>query len=184
MMASILEWMKAARFSHSIPAGACLEVGSLNINGSPRVVFPDADSYWGIDLLDGPGVDQVGDAELLLGNHYRESFNTVICCECLEHVARPWILVDQMKSLLKLGGFLWISTPTYGFPLHRFPLDCYRFGEDAYREWLFQDMILYGLQTVCDELGQPAIVAVGQKCRVPEAGKAVHQTNGFAGRND
>jgi hypothetical protein len=68
-----------------------------------------------------------------------------------------------MKSILAPGGFLWVSTPTYGFPLHRFPLDCYRFGHDAYTHWLYADMTLLGIATVFDELGQPAIVAVGQK---------------------
>jgi hypothetical protein len=35
-----------------------LEVGSLDINGSVRPLFTDCD-YMGIDLGDGPGVDQV-----------------------------------------------------------------------------------------------------------------------------
>ncbi len=174
MMQCILDWIRATRRMLSIPATSCLEVGSFNVNGSPRSVFPDAKFYWGIDLLEGAGVDQVGNAEVILGNLYMESFDTVICCETLEHTVHPWIVVHKMKSVLCSGGFLWISTPTYGFPLHRFPVDCYRFAEDAFRLWLFADMTLLAMETVTDELGQPAIVAVGQKWPTfPPSGRGV-----------
>ena len=163
MMACILEWMMRAKHRLCIPAGHCLELGSQNVNGSPRVVFPDATFYWGVDLVAGPGVDQVGDAEIVLRDLAPNTFDTCICCETLEHTVHPWVILERAKAILKPSGFLWISTPTYGFPLHRHPLDCYRFAEDAYRLWLFADMTLLDLATVHDELGQPALVAVGQK---------------------
>jgi 2-polyprenyl-3-methyl-5-hydroxy-6-metoxy-1,4-benzoquinol methylase len=108
-------------------------------------------------------VDQVGDAEIILRDMPAGKFDTIICCETLEHTVRPWVIVSLMREILTPGGYLWISAPTYGFPLHRYPIDCYRFADDAYRLWLFAGMILLSVETVKYELGQPAIVAAGQK---------------------
>lgn len=166
MMKVILDWMKAAREKYQAPAGRVLEVGSRDINGSPRAVFVDAQLYLGIDAVEGKGVDIAVDAELFLEFSLWPWADTVVCCECLEHTVRPWNIVQGLKRQLKPGGWLWISAPTYGFPLHRFPLDCFRFGEDAYREWIYKDMELVDLVHVKDELGQPAIVAVG-RAKVP-----------------
>ena len=41
--------------------GDVWEVGSRNINGTVRHLFGDADSWTGVDLIDGPDVDIVGD---------------------------------------------------------------------------------------------------------------------------
>lgn len=164
MMQSILDFARRTKDGLRIPTGHVLEVGSYDVNGSPRSVFqPHSDSYLGIDIQEGPGVDCVLNAEKIIEQFGDDWFDTVISMECLEHTVRPWVIVDAMRSVLKPGGHLWISTPTYGFPLHRYPLDCYRFGEDAYRLWIFEGMELLRLEHVVDELGQPAIVAVGRK---------------------
>lgn len=164
MMPQILAFMEKAVTDLALPVGKALEVGSQYINGTARTVFQHrATEYIGIDREAGDCVNLIMDAEKLTEHFHREHFDTVICCEMLEHSIRPWLVVEQMKSVLKPGGLLWISTPTYGFPLHRFPLDCYRFGEDAYRLWLFADMELLRIEQVEDDLKQPAIVAVGVK---------------------
>jgi SAM-dependent methyltransferase len=164
MMAAILDFARRTKSDFSIPTGRVLEVGSFDVNGSPRSVFQaDAEWYHGVDISPGPGVDAVVDGEKLSAHFDAESFDTVVSMECLEHTVRPWIIVEQMKAVLRPGGHLWISTPTYGFPLHRYPIDCFRFGEDAYRLWIFAGMELMRLEHVVDELNQPAIVAVGRK---------------------
>jgi SAM-dependent methyltransferase len=162
MMKAILDWMRAARQRYPHEDGWLLEVGSKDINGSPRVIFPDADPYVGMDIEHGPGVDLVFDAERLRNLPFSQWADTVVCCETLEHVVRPWLVVEGLRRALRPGGHLWISSPAYGFPLHRFPVDCYRFGEDAYRLWIFQGMDILDLAEVRDELGQPAIVAVAR----------------------
>lgn len=162
MTPQILDWMRAARMRFPAPAGKLLEVGSRDHNGSPRVVFPDASPYIGIDATPGPGVDLILDAERLIDLPFTAWADTVVCCECLEHCVRPWLILDGLLHHLRPGGMLWISTPTFGFPLHRYPLDCYRFGEDAYLNWLFADMELLDLGHVEDSEGSPGIVAVGR----------------------
>ncbi len=162
MMPGILEFIRRASSDFSIPAGRVLEVGSYNINGSPREVIPADGGYTGVDMMPGPGVDIVMDAEHLAVRFPPAAFDTVVCCECLEHTVRPWRVVEAMQYVLRPGGHLWVSTPTFGFPLHRYPVDCYRFGEDAYRLWLFAGMDLLRLCHITDHLGQPAIAAVGR----------------------
>lgn len=165
MMPTILDFIRRARMELSIPAGRVLEVGSFDVNGSPRSEFADAVHYLGVDAQPGPGVDLVLDATCLTDVFGPNEFDTVASFECLEHTVRPWLVVERMRHVLRPGGYLWVSTPGYGFPLHRFPLDCYRFGEDAYRHWIFADMNLLKLAHVSDHLNQPAIVAVGRKLR-------------------
>lgn len=167
MTHSILEFIRKQKVAYSIIPGHVLEVGSQDVNGSARTVFKDAASYVGIDMEAGKGVDVVGNAEdlenVLAKNRQRMEFDSIVCLECLEHAVRPWVIVNQMKFALNSGGYLWISTPTFGFPLHRYPIDCYRYGEDAFRSWMFADMKLLALETVEDEFGFPIIAAVGIK---------------------
>jgi len=59
-----------------------LEVGSLDINGSVRIVFERCD-YLGVDLGEGKGVDLVCPGHLL--EFPASSFDTVISCQCFEH---------------------------------------------------------------------------------------------------
>lgn len=164
MMKSILDFAKQKKEVLNINTGHVLEVGSLDVNGSPRSVFQDDSlSYIGVDLMMGHGVDEICNGEQLLERFPDAKFDTIICMECLEHAIRPWIIVENMKKLLAPQGHLWVSTPTFGFPLHRFPLDCHRFGEDFYRYYIFQGLALLDLQHVNDGPEHPAIVGVGYK---------------------
>jgi len=162
-MQGILNFMEATQRALSLPIGQVLEVGSMNVNGTPRTVFQHlATDYIGVDIATGNCVDFVMSGEELTRHFPARYFDTVICCETLEHCVRPWRVIEEMKQVLKPGGHLWISTPTFGFPLHCFPIDCYRFGEDAYRLFFYEGCKLLGLTHVLDELKQPAIAAVGR----------------------
>lgn len=76
-----------------------LEFGSLDINGSVRDVI-DADQYHGIDLADGPGVDEVADAR----RYRREPVELVVCCEVLEHVQDKAGIIDSAANCLRGPG--------------------------------------------------------------------------------
>lgn len=161
MTPSILDFL-----SRHAPAelGSVLEVGSFDVNGSPRSVLAGrASAYVGVDIEPGPGVDVVLSGESLFPHFPAGHFDAVVCCECLEHTVRPWLVVDQLKAVLRPGGLLFVSTPTFGFPLHRYPIDCYRFGEDAYRGWLFEGYEALALESLACPDGFPILAGVGRR---------------------
>ncbi len=159
----ILDFIRRTRAALSLPAGRVLEVGSRDVNGTPRSAFPDASGYVGVDMEPGPGVDLVCNGERLSDQFPPDSFDSVVCCEVLEHCVRPWVVVEGMRKVLRPGGLLWVTTPTFGLPEHRYPIDCYRFGEDAYRRWLFDGMEILKLENLINDDGYPIIAAVGRK---------------------
>jgi predicted SAM-dependent methyltransferase len=139
--------------------GKVLEIGALDVNGSVRQFFRDADAYVGTDMMAGPNVDIVMNNASLLHEFEGYKFDTVIACEVLEHDLDFLHTVFSMKQLLKTGGHLIITTPTFGFPLHRYPRDYWRFGEDAYREKFFADMTVLDLRHLDNAAGKGITLA-------------------------
>lgn len=91
-----------------------LEVGSLDINGSPRGLVLNCDWY-GIDLQDGPAVDEIADAATWRSGR---RFDLVICAEVLEHTpASPEILTTIAKHLTSDGRLI-ITCATHGRAPH------------------------------------------------------------------
>jgi SAM-dependent methyltransferase len=62
--------------------------------------------YLGVDCVDGNGVDVVAD-----GAEYQPPFepDCIVCCEVLEHAARPQALVNRLAQVLSPGGTLIIT---------------------------------------------------------------------------
>ena len=144
MTPHIIQWL--AKQASKIK-GRVLEVGSYNVNGSPRCVI-QAQEYIGVDMAPGPGVDIVCNAHDLIERFGRESFDVVISCEMIEHDSDPAKSVEAMRAVLKPGGLLVITSPANGFPEHRFPKDYFRFMPDYYRDVLFKGMESVELCTV------------------------------------
>jgi SAM-dependent methyltransferase len=119
-----------------IVAGArVLEVGSADLNGSVRslVVGLGPASYLGVDLVAGPGVDEICDAGELAVRFGRGSFDLVVSTEMLEHV-RDWrAAVTNLKLMLCVGGWLLVTTRSLGFPFHGYPEDHWRYEVDDMR---------------------------------------------------
>lgn len=78
-----------------------LEVGSKNINGSPRKYFWFC-KYTGVDLSKGKGVDIVGNFAQMNFGHDR--FDIVICFEVLEHCKDWKEVLEKMYLVLKKDG--------------------------------------------------------------------------------
>lgn len=118
-----------------------LEVGSLDVNGSPRWIIEllEPESYIGVDMRLGPKVDLICNACNLVAIFGAESFDVVVSTEMLEH-AEDWRkAVSNMKRVLTPGGLLLITTRSPGFPLHDYPGDHWRFtAQDA--QGIFADM--------------------------------------------
>ena len=108
-----------------------LDIGGADVNGSYREVFagPRFD-YRTADLSPDPGVD------LVLDDPYRiplpdASIDVVLSGQMLEHSEFFWLAFQEMVRLLSPEGFLFLIAPSAG-PIHRYPVDCYRFYPDAY----------------------------------------------------
>ena len=165
MTPEILYWLEEIRAQVITQPGRVLEVGAQDVNGSPRPLFMDgASEYIGTDMQAGAGVDVVLNNADLLATFGAASFDTVICCECLEHDEAFWDTVEQIRDMVKSGGYLVITTPTYGFPVHRYPRDYWRFGEDAYNEVFFNGWHVLNVMHLNSSVGKNTTLAgIAQK---------------------
>ena len=111
------------------PGRKILDVGSRDVNGTLRPVAGSGAEYVGVDLEAGPGVDLVLEDPNRLP-YPDASFDLVISTSCLEHDPLFWLTFDEMARVTRPGGFLYISAPVQG-PVHRHPVDCWRFYPDA-----------------------------------------------------
>lgn len=107
-----------------------LEVGAYNVNGSLReyCLTHNPKEYIGVDLREGSGVDRVMNAEDLVSEFGKDSFDLVISTEMLEHVVDWKAVIANMKSVVKPGGIILITTRSQGFPFHEYPVDAWRFS--------------------------------------------------------
>src|ERR1700674_3242845 len=109
-----------------------LDVGSADVNGTYREIFRNAPfRYLGVDMAPGPGVD------IVLTDPYRipltdGSVDIVISGQALEHCEFFWRAFEEMVRVLQPDGLIFLIAPSAG-PIHRYPVDCYRFYPDAYR---------------------------------------------------
>lgn len=168
MHPTVLSWV-AERAGGAVASWAgrdVLEVGSYDVNGTVRPSFASAARYVGIDVVAGPGVDQVYDG--LTIPFEDESFDCVVSTEMLEHCTRPWRVVGEMARVVKRGGLVlvtargWVVTKRWTesngvevgevacFAFHN-PPDRWRFSGEAMAE-LAADAGLVPLDVTQDSL--------------------------------
>ena len=84
---SVMDFLKAHLSTEEISGKRVAEIGSQDVNGTPRpVVIPMKPSgYIGVDYAPGPGVDVVANALALTEKFGEASFDVVISTEMLEH---------------------------------------------------------------------------------------------------
>jgi hypothetical protein len=90
------------QFSTSRPLSV-IEIGSLNVNGTIRDLFPNA-SWIGLDRSAGKCVDVVCDAQEF---YPKSAVDIVICCEVLEH-ANNWreLILKAFSWIIPGGAFI------------------------------------------------------------------------------
>jgi SAM-dependent methyltransferase len=97
-----------------IERGRVLEVGSYDVNGSVRGLFENTgqESYVGVDLVEGPGVDRVQ-----YGHEVDDpdgSFDVTVSAECFEHDENWQKTFANMVRLTRPGGVVTFTCASLG----------------------------------------------------------------------
>lgn len=122
-----------------------LDVGSMDVSNYQdhgldlRKVF-NGIGYTGSDMRKGPNVDVVVNGHDLVSKFGENKFDIVCCFDTLEHDDAFWLTVDQMKQVLRPGGYLLIGAPSRNCPLHDHPYDYWRFMRASFERVFFNGM--------------------------------------------
>lgn len=123
-----------------------LEVGARNVNGSVRPIIEalHPQSYLGIDIEMGDGVDEICDVMALTDRFGEDAFDLVVSTELVEHV-RDWRRAfNNMKRVLRADGVIVVTTRSPGFKIHGYPFDYWRYEREDMRR-IFADFTILAL---------------------------------------
>jgi SAM-dependent methyltransferase len=120
--------------------GPCLELG-VGVEGANNreIVRAQGIEHYGSDIAPSAVVDFVFDLEGPLDVIRAEvadvaPFGSVLVLNVLEHTFDPLRILDNVFALLSPGGTCAIITPT-AWPLHDYPVDCWRILPGFYVEY-------------------------------------------------
>lgn len=156
------EWARRAVAVYPM-RGDVLEVGSFDVNGSPRGTFADRErfpNYTGIDMRPGPAVDRVMNVQHL--EFPDENFDVVIDMERLEHDDKFWLSCAECFRVLRPGGYIIVTTRSWNaFPPHDYPSDYWRFMDNGLR--ILLESTGFKVVDLAYAENCQAIFAIGQK---------------------
>jgi SAM-dependent methyltransferase len=111
-----------------------LDVGSAVVAAGHRsnreALTNPAWRYVGLDIEPGPNVDVVVADPYDWREVETGSIDVVACSQVLEHTEFFWITILEIARVLRPNGLAFIVAPGAG-PLHRYPVDCWRFYDDG-----------------------------------------------------
>ena len=122
-------------------ASPCLELGAGYGGPSCKVLLENARiDYCGTDLAPGAGVDYVANfeddpetvAKVFASRPVR--FQSALILNVLEHTFDPICVLDNVVALLAPRGTCVVIVPAV-WPLHDFPLDCWRTNPHFFEEY-------------------------------------------------
>ncbi|MGF1549980.1 MAG: methyltransferase domain-containing protein [Sphingomonadaceae bacterium] len=125
-------------YSGSFPAEAgrsrVLEIGSKIYEGQRSyraLIDKERQSYVGLDLEPGLNVDIVARDSFVWPEIGDGSFDVCISGQTFEHNPYFWVTMCELARVLAAGGLACIIAPGAG-PVHRYPVDCWRFYPDSW----------------------------------------------------
>jgi len=118
----------------------CLELGTgYGGETCKEMILANKLSYFGTDMFASDNVDFVIDFEENYMNTLERipnlpTFKTILVLNVLEHTYNPALILDNVFGLLGKGGKCVIITPVL-WPIHDYPIDCWRILPDFYTEY-------------------------------------------------
>lgn len=111
-----------------------LDIGSRDINGSYKPLFGCKNwTYLGVDFEPGKNVDIIlPDPHFWKDSIENSIADVVISGQALEHMPHFWLVMKEIRRIMKTGALTCIIVPSKG-PIHKQPVDCYRFLPDGLR---------------------------------------------------
>lgn len=71
-----------------------------------------------------------------LGNIIKtESGDLVLALELLEHTEHFWKIINEMIRICKVGGYIFITVPSFYYPKHEYPIDLWRIGPETLKSF-------------------------------------------------
>ena len=165
MIEPTLYWIDRVNLEFDLHPKRVLDIGCREQRDRRRAreMFPDS-QFIGVDLVEGPNVDTIADAYYLDRRFQLGEFDAVLCLHLLEHIARPWLVLEQVDYVLADKGYLYVSIPTIGYPVHNHPGDYWRPTEQAVREVIMDGYEVLSLEHTKSPRGKhPFINCLGRK---------------------
>ena len=128
-----------------------LEIGSRARSGVVRRHLFAGKQYTGLDILEGPNVDVVGDAHCLTDYFADESFDAVYSIFTFEHLAMPWKVALELNKVMRRGAVAYFQTHQ-ALGMHDLPWDFWRYSDTAWNGIFNQST---GFRVLHAYLGQP-----------------------------
>lgn len=150
-MTNLYEWLPTFANRSDF---AVVEIGSREVRNKSRIreTLPLA-NYTGFDLYSGPNVDLVGDAHRLSTHIEPNSVDLIISSAVFEHLAMPWLVVEEMSKVLRLGGLACTMTH-FSYSEHEKPWHFFQFNDKGL-EVLFNRHL--GFETIESGKGMPMV---------------------------
>jgi SAM-dependent methyltransferase len=108
-----------------------LEIGSRVRSEVCRRGLFEGKQYTGLDILEGPNVDVLGDAHLLSEKFPADSFDAIYSVSTFEHLAMPWKVALEVNKVLRPGGMAYFVTHQ-ALGMHELPWDFWRFSDTSW----------------------------------------------------